>query len=229
MSTESRAKAVILLSGGLDSTTCLAMATSHGYDCYALSIDYGQRHRAELNAARKVAEHFAVKAHKIIPLDLSSIGGSALTDQNIAVPDYDGSTAIPTTYVPARNTVFFSIALGYAEVLGAKVIYTGINAVDYSHYPDCRPEYLERFQTMANYATKVGVENQPIRFTAPLLYLTKAEIIKAGVDLGVDYHMTISCYRASNEGLACGVCDSCTFRKRGFADAGLADMTLYPA
>lgn len=227
MSMTTAKKAIILLSGGLDSTTCLAIATAKGYTCYALSIDYLQRHQSELTAAKAVARFFQVKAHEIITLDLTKFGGSALTDNTIDVPDYKAHQTIPVTYVPARNTIFFSLALGYAEVIGAKTIFTGINAVDYSGYPDCRPEYLQTFQTMANYATKVGVEGFEITYHAPLLYLSKSEIIKLGHQLGVDYSMTISCYRANEKGLACGTCDSCVYRKQGFAEAELTDPTRY--
>jgi len=220
-------KAVILLSGGLDSSTCLAIANSQGYQCYALSIDYGQRHQVELQAAKNIAKYFNVKEHKIVKLDLTSIGGSALTDNTIQVQDYTGDKTIPNTYVPARNTIFFSIALGYAEVINAEAIFTGISAVDYSGYPDCRPEYLQTFQTMADYATKKAVTDASIRYLAPLLYLTKAETIQLGHRLGVDYAMTVSCYQANPQGLACGRCDSCALRKKGFADAKLVDPTRY--
>lgn len=220
-------KAVILLSGGLDSSTCLAIAKSRGYECYTLSMDYGQRHHTELNAAKNIAQYFGAKEHKVIPLDLTMIGGSALTDHNIKIKDYSGNKGIPNTYVPARNTIFFSIALGYAEVLNAESIFTGISTIDYSGYPDCRPEYLQAYQTMADYATKKSVTDNSIRYLAPLLYLTKAETIALGNSLGVDYAMTVSCYQATDEGLACGHCDSCMLRKKGFDDAGLVDPTQY--
>ena len=220
-------KAVILLSGGLDSSTCLAIAKSRNYECYTLSMNYGQRHQVELNAAQNIANYFDVKQHKVVPLDLTMIGGSALTDQNLEIKDYTGNKNIPNTYVPARNTIFFSIALGYAEVLNAEVVFTGISAIDYSGYPDCRPEYLQAYQTMADYATKKGVTDSSIRYLAPLLYLTKAETITLGHTLGVDYAMTVSCYQATGEGLACGRCDSCALRKKGFDDANLIDPTQY--
>jgi len=220
-------KAVILLSGGLDSTTCLAIAKARNYECYALSIDYAQRHHIELDAAKKIACYFNVTAHKIIPLDLTLIGGSALTDNAIQVEKYTGEKNIPKTYVPARNTIFFSIAMGYAEVLNADYVITGISAVDYSGYPDCRPAYLDAFQTMAHYATKQSIVDKTIRFLAPLIYLSKAETIKIGTQYGVDYAMTISCYQADNKGRACGECDSCMLRKKGFETAGVKDVTKY--
>ncbi len=221
-------KAVILLSGGLDSTTCLAWATSQGYTCHALSFDYGQKHNAELNAAKRIAEQFKVKQHEMINLaSLGRLGGSALTDQNIKVPDHDGSTSIPVTYVPARNTIMLSIALGWAEVLDADAIIIGVSAVDYSGYPDCRPEYIKAFADMANLATKRGVEGNPVRLETPLIRLSKAETTRLGISLGVDYSQTVSCYKATDEGLACGKCDSCYLRKKGFNDAGIADPTRY--
>jgi 7-cyano-7-deazaguanine synthase len=218
--------AVIVLSGGLDSTTALAIAKSEGYACYALSFNYMQRNKAELNAAKKITESFGIK-HFIFDLPLDKIGGSALTDMNIAVPDYVGGKEIPVTYVPARNTIFLSIALGYAEVLNADAIFLGISHVDYSGYPDCRPEYLQAFQQMANLATKAGVEGHQLQIIAPLIYLSKAETIKKGIALGVDYALTVSCYSADAEGRACGHCDSCAYRKKGFAEAGVADPTRY--
>ena len=218
--------AVILVSGGLDSATVLAQAVAEGYDCYALSFDYSQRHQVELNAARKICAQFGVREHKIIKLDLTQIGGSALTDDSIAVPEGE-SSGIPVTYVPARNTIFLSIALGWAEVLGADRIFVGVNAVDYSGYPDCRPEYISAFEAMANLATKMGVEENSIRSMTPLIDLTKAEIIQKGVALGVDYSQTVSCYQADDQGRACGRCDSCRLRKLGFADAKVADPTAY--
>ena len=221
-------KAVVLSSGGLDSTTVIAIAQSEGFDVYSLSFDYQQRHRAELTAADRVASVMGVVAHKTVELDLRTIGGSALTDDTIAVPDAEeGATGIPVTYVPARNTVFLSIALGWAEVLGASAIFIGVNAVDYSGYPDCRPEYLKAYQEMAKLATKAGVEGSPVTIRAPLIELSKAEIITRGHALGVDYGHTVSCYRATQEGLACGKCDSCSLRAKGFADAGLPDPTRY--
>lgn len=219
-------KAVVLLSGGLDSATALAIARDQGYACYALSLDYGQRHVAELNAARRVAESLGVVEHKILPMDLTAIGGSALTDASIDVPD-DGGEGIPVTYVPARNTIFLSLALGWAEVLGAQDLFVGVNAVDYSGYPDCRPEYIAAFERLANLATKAGVEGQAFHIHAPLIELTKAQIIAEGTRLGVDYGLTVSCYRADADGRACGHCDSCRFRAQGFAEAGIADPTRY--
>ena len=219
-------KAVILVSGGLDSSTVLAMAKQQGFDCYTLSFDYGQRHRSELFAAAKVSEAMQVEAHKVVSLDLGTIGGSALTDTNIDVPEYE-TTGIPVTYVPARNTVFLSIALGWAEVLGANDIFVGVNAVDYSGYPDCRPDYINAFEQMANLATKAGVEGNKLTVHAPLIDMTKGQIIQAGIKIGVDYSTTVSCYQADEEGAACGVCDSCRLRKQGFIDAGLKDPTRY--
>ncbi|MFT5711279.1 MAG: 7-cyano-7-deazaguanine synthase [Halioglobus sp.] len=219
-------RAVILVSGGLDSTTVLAMAISQGYDCYTLSFDYGQRHRAELFAAQKVSVVLGDVEHKVVHLNLDSIGGSALTDESIDVPEEE-TEGIPVTYVPARNTVFLSIALGWAEVLGAHDIFIGVNAVDYSGYPDCRPEYIAAFEAMANLATRAGVEGQPISIKTPLMDLGKGEIITAGIALGVDYSLTVSCYQATDEGLACGRCDSCRLRREGFDQAGVADPTRY--
>lgn len=221
-------KAVILLSGGLDSATVLAIARSQGFDCYAMSFEYGQRHRAELAASKKVAATLGAKEHRIMPISLGALGGSALTDGDIEVP-VDGESAedIPVTYVPARNTVFLSFALAWAEVLGARDIFIGANAVDYSGYPDCRPAFIEAFEQLANLATKAGVEGDKFAVHAPLIDLTKAEIIRTGADLGVDYGLTVSCYQADDQGLACGHCDSCLFRAQGFADAGLADPTHY--
>jgi 7-cyano-7-deazaguanine synthase len=219
-------KAVVLLSGGLDSATALACARDDGFDCYALSFHYGQRHKVELQAAARVAEALAAKQHRILHLDLGVIGGSALTDTGIAVPT-EPTSGIPVTYVPARNTVFLSYALAWAEVLGANDIYIGVNAVDYSGYPDCRPEYITAFEVMANLATKSAVEGQRLRIHTPLIHLGKADIIRLGVGRGVDYAMTISCYAADDEGRACGCCDSCRLRAKGFADAGIADPTIY--
>jgi len=217
-------KAVVLVSGGLDSVTALAIAQEQGYECFALSVDYGQRHHSELDAAKRVATAAAVPL-KTLPLDLRVIGGSALTD-DIDVPE-DGSTGIPITYVPARNTIMLSLALAYAEVLGADDIFIGVNAVDYSGYPDCRPEFIEAYQHMARLATKAGVEGGEMTVHTPMIDLTKAEIIQRGAELGVDYAMTVSCYQADGEGRACGVCDSCRIRKEGFSAAGVPDPTRY--
>ncbi len=219
-------KAVVLLSGGLDSATTLAMARAAGYECYALSFDYGQRHRCELKASDAVADYLGAVEHRTVTLDLRQFGGSALTDDAIAVPD-SGGEGIPVTYVPARNTVFLSLALAWAEVLGAHDIFIGVNAVDYSGYPDCRPEFIAAFEQMANLATKAGVEGERFTIHAPLIELSKAEIIHRGTVLGVDYGMTVSCYNPSDEGLACGRCDSCRLRAEGFAAAGVADPTRY--
>lgn len=219
-------KAVILLSGGLDSATVIAMAKADGYDCYTMSFDYGQRHRAELQAAERVARQQGVIEHKVIGLNLNGIGGSALTDSSIDVPEAP-SEGIPVTYVPARNTVFLSLALGWAEVLGARDIFIGVNAVDYSGYPDCRPEFVEAFERMANLATKAGVEGDGFRIQAPLQFLSKAQIIEAGIAQGVDYSLTVSCYQADDDGRACGKCDSCRLRSEGFAAAGISDPTRY--
>lgn len=218
--------AVILLSGGLDSATVLAMARAQGFDCYALSFRYGQRHESELNAARRVALVAGAAEHRIIPIDLAGIGGSALTDHSIPVPEAL-EVGIPVTYVPARNTIFLSYALAWAEVLGAQDIFIGVNAVDYSGYPDCRPEYIAAFEILANLATKAGVEGKHLALHTPLIHLSKAEIILQGLKLGVDYSLTVSCYQADDEGHACGVCDSCRFRMAGFSAAGVADPTRY--
>jgi 7-cyano-7-deazaguanine synthase len=220
-------KALILLSGGLDSTTCLAIAKSQGYECYALSFDYGQKNRSETNAAKKIAQHFAVKQHKVFTLPIHEFGGSALTDSNIAIPDYQGDEKIPSTYVPARNTIFLSVALAFAEVFLINNIFIGANAVDYSGYPDCRPDYFAAFTKLANLATKTGIEGNTLEIHTPLLQLTKTEIILTGIELGVDYGMTVTCYRADENGRACGECDSCTFRKEGFVKAGISDPTKY--
>jgi len=219
-------RAVVLLSGGLDSATTLAMAREQGFDCYALSFAYGQRHASELVAAERVARALGALEHKTLPLDLRAIGGSALTDDAIAVPT-EASEGIPVTYVPARNTVFLSLALGWAEVLGAYDIFIGANAVDYSGYPDCRPAFIEAFENLANLATKAGVEGHRFHIHAPLIHLSKAEIIQTGLSLGVDYGLTLSCYQADAEGRACGVCDSCRLRAAGFAQAGVPDPTRY--
>jgi len=222
--TDSRRKAVVLVSGGLDSATVLAIAQNQGYDCHALAIDYGQRHRSELEAARRVTEAAGVPL-KILPLDLRTIGGSALT-ADIEVPE-GGTTGIPVTYVPARNTILLSLALAYAEVLGAGDLFIGVNAVDYSGYPDCRPEFIAAYQAMARLATKAGVEGAETTIHAPLIDLTKAQIIRQGTTLGVDYGLTVSCYQADHEGRACGACDSCRIRREGFCAAGLPDPTSY--
>ncbi len=218
--------AVVLLSGGLDSATTLAIATDQGYRCHALSFSYGQRHSAELQSARRLAEEFSVQSHQVVPLPLDAFGGSALTDTDIPVPE-QMQAGIPVTYVPARNTIFLSIALGWAEVLGARDLFIGVNAVDYSGYPDCRPEFIEAFEQMANLATKAGVEGDGFHIHTPLIQLTKADIIRCGTDLGLDYALTVSCYQADDEGRACGRCDSCRLRANGFADAGLPDPTRY--
>ena len=219
-------KAVILLSGGLDSATVLAIAQQRGYQCYAISFDYGQRHKSELTAAKKIAEAAAVKQHLILPMALDRIGGSALTDEQIEVPVH-AQAGIPVTYVPARNTIFLSLALGWAEVLHARHIFIGVNALDYSGYPDCRPEFIDAFEKLANVATKAGVEGDSFKIDAPLLHLSKAQIIQQGVKLGIDYRNTISCYQADEQGRACGQCDSCRLRHQGFVDAGVEDQTLY--
>lgn len=218
-------RAVVLLSGGLDSATVLAIAQSQGFDCYTLSFDYGQRHSAELQAAQRLADNMGAVEHKVVAIDLRSIGGSALT-ADIDVPEQHAE-GIPVTYVPARNTVFLSIALGWAEVLAADAIFVGVNAVDYSGYPDCRPDYIKAFETMANLATKRGVEGHHLHIHAPLMRFSKAEIIQQGTQLGVDYSQTISCYQADTLGRACGRCDSCRFRQQGFKDAGINDPTAY--
>jgi len=218
--------AVILLSGGLDSATALALAQEQGYTCHALSLDYGQRHNAELGAARRIAAAAGVAQHKVIHLGLDAVGGSALTDAGIAVPDRPGE-GIPVTYVPARNTVFLALALGWAEVLGAWDLFIGVNAVDYSGYPDCRPEFIAAFERLAQLATKGGVEGGEFHVHAPLIHLSKAEIIREGIRLGVDYALTVSCYSADAEGRACGTCDACRLRAAGFREAGVADPTRY--
>lgn len=219
-------KAVVLLSGGLDSATCLAIARSEGYECYAISFEYGQRHDSELQAAQRVVDTLGAKELKTIHINMGDIGGSALTDTAIDVPE-SPTQGIPVTYVPARNTVFLSLALGWAEVLDADAIFIGVNAVDYSGYPDCRPEFIQAFEHLASLATKQGVEGRPISIQAPLLSLSKADIIKRGVQLGVDYSLTVSCYQADADGKACGRCDSCRLRQEGFQQAGIADPTRY--
>lgn len=219
-------KAIILLSGGLDSITTLAIAQQQGFTCYALSFDYGQRHNAELIAAAQIAADYQVEEHKIIKLGLGSIGGSALTDEHIAVPETQ-QEGIPVTYVPARNTIFLAFALGWAEVLKLQDIFIGVNAVDFSGYPDCRPEFIHAFQQLANLATKAGVEGSRFMIHTPLISLSKAEIIQQGLGLGVDYARTVSCYRADSKGRACGSCDACRLRRAGFLAAGIADPTRY--
>jgi len=219
-------KAVVLLSGGLDSATTLGVARQQGFACHALSMDYGQRHRAELQAARRMAAALAATEHKVIAIGLRGIGGSALTDDAIAVPEQP-SAGIPSTYVPARNTVLLALALGWAEVLGARDLFIGVNALDYSGYPDCRPEFVRAFEQLANLATKAGVEGANFRVHAPLMDLGKAEIIRLGMELGVDYGLTVSCYQADDEGRACGRCDSCRIRSVGFRQAGVPDPTRY--
>ncbi len=219
-------RAVVLLSGGLDSTTTLAIARSEGYACYGLTVDYGQRHRAELTAARAVAEAFGVRDHKLIRLDLDRIGGSALTDPGIKVPEAP-TEGIPVTYVPARNTVLLGLALAYAEVIEARDVFIGVNALDYSGYPDCRPEFIRAFEALAQVATKAGVEGARFRIHTPLIAFSKSEIIQAGARLHVDYALTVSCYQADAAGRACGLCDACRFRAQGFAAAGISDPTRY--
>lgn len=222
----SQPKAVVLLSGGLDSATTLAMARHQGFDCYALSVDYGQRHRTELDAAARVAQALGVREHRVVPIGIAQFGGSALTDPAIPVPE-SPSQGIPITYVPARNTLLLALALGWAEVLEARDIFIGVNALDYSGYPDCRPEFIAAFQTLADLATKAGVEGQRFQIHAPLIDLTKAEIIRRGTSLGLDYGLTLSCYQADEQGRACSRCDSCRLRAEGFRAAGLPDPTRY--
>ena len=219
--------AVVLLSGGLDSVTVLAHAHSLGFECHTLSFDYGQRHQVELQAAQRLATLHGAKTHRVMQMNMAAIGGSALTDPSIAVPVEGVGDTIPVTYVPARNTIFLSYALGLAEVVGAQAIFIGVNAVDYSGYPDCRPEYISAFEKMANLATKSAMEGYRIEIVTPLIDLSKAEIIQMGTQLGVDYAQTISCYQADQQGRACGVCDSCRLRRQGFVDAGLVDPTRY--
>jgi 7-cyano-7-deazaguanine synthase len=218
--------AVVLLSGGLDSATALAIAQRRGHTCYALSVAYGQRHSAELDAAARVAAALRVHEHRVMQVDLAGIGGSALTDPNIAIPEVP-TAGIPVTYVPARNTMMLALALGWAEVLGASSIYIGVNAVDYSGYPDCRPEFIAAFEALAARATRAGVEGHPLNVQAPLIAWTKAQIIRAGTQLGVDYALTVSCYQADADGRACGKCDSCRIRRDGFHAAGVPDPTRY--
>ncbi len=219
-------RAIVLLSGGLDSATVLAIARAEGYDCYAASFHYGQRHSAELGAARRIAAAMGVVEHRLMSVDWGGIGGSALTDASIAVPEAP-SEGIPITYVPARNTLFLSLALGWAEVVGAQDLFIGVNAVDYSGYPDCRPEFIAAFEALANLATKAGVEGARFQVHAPLISLSKADIIRRGRELGVDYEATVSCYQADSDGRACGRCDSCRLRREGFVAAGVEDPTRY--
>ena len=220
-------RAVILLSGGLDSATVLASARAQGYDCYTMSFDYGQRHRSELDASRRISEALGATEHKVIGINLDGIGGSALTDSSLAVPERLSQGEIPITYVPARNTVFLSLALGWAEVLQAYDIFIGVNDVDYSGYPDCRMEFIQAFERLANLATREGVEGRAFRIQAPLQSMSKAAIIQLGTQLGVDYALTVSCYQADLDGRACGVCESCQLRKQGFINAGINDSTRY--
>lgn len=221
-------KAIILFSGGLDSTTCLAIAKSQGFDCYTLSFHYGQKHQIEVERAKKLAAKYHATAHRILSLPIDQLGGSSLTDTNLMVSDYQGETdTTPNTYVPARNTIFLSFALAWGEVIGATNIFIGANHVDYSGYPDCRPDYLQAFEKMATLATTRGRAGEYFKIHAPLLQMSKAEIIQTGLTLGVDYSETISCYRANSEGAACGKCDSCAYRKKGFKEAGVIDPTLY--
>ncbi len=219
-------KAVVLLSGGLDSATCLAIARARGYQCYGLSLDYGQRHRVELDAARRVADALGAREHKVVTVDLRAIGGSALTDARMAVPEQP-TQGIPSTYVPARNTLLLALGVGWAEVLGVPDLFIGVNAVDYSGYPDCRAVFIAAFQEVARLGTRAGVEGHPTRIHTPLIDLSKAEIIQEGVRLGLDYSVTVSCYQADEAGRACGVCDSCRIRAQGFQDAGIPDPTRY--
>jgi 7-cyano-7-deazaguanine synthase len=219
-------RAVVLLSGGMDSATVLAMARAQGYACYALSVDYGQRHHAELAAAQRVARMLGAQEHRVLKIDLTVFGGSSLTDQKIAVPERP-SEGIPLTYVPARNTIMMSLALAWAEVLHAQDIFIGVNAVDYSGYPDCRPAFVEAFERMANLATKAAVEGHTLTVHAPLMSMSKAEIVRQGNKLGVDFAQTVSCYQADESGRACGVCDACRLRRAGFVDAGVDDPTMY--
>jgi len=220
-------KAVVLLSGGLDSATVLALAIRSGFECHALSVNYGQRHQAELAAATRVATALGARRHRVVDLDLQTFGGSALTDASIDVPTDGAGSGIPVTYVPARNTIFLSLALAWAEVLDAGAIFIGANAVDYSGYPDCRPEYLQAYEAMANLATRAAVEGKRLEIQAPLVRMTKAQIIQAGIEAGVDFSLTVSCYQADDAGGACGVCDACRIRRAGFAAAGIKDPTRY--
>ena len=221
-------KAIVLISGGLDSYTALAIAKDQGFDCYAISFDYGQRHIAEIEASKRVAKSLGVKNHKIFKIDIGQFGGSALTNMQIDIPDFKDSDEIPITYVPARNTVFLSIAAAWGEVIGAYHLFMGANIYDYSGYPDCRPEYMQAFSKVLELGTKVGVgKGQKFKIHTPLINLNKAQIIETGLKLGLDYHMTVSCYQADKNGHACGTCDSCVFRKRGFRELGIEDQTIY--
>ena len=220
-------KAIVLLSGGLDSTTVLAIAKAHNFECYALSFDYGQKQRSELESAKTIANQSKVAEHRIMKISLADIGGSALTDDKIDVPKYSESDEIPVTYVPARNTIFLSFALAWAEVIDCQKIYIGVNALDYSGYPDCRPEFIKAFEDMANLATKQSVEGDKIEIKTPLISMTKAEIIQKGLSLGVDYSQTVSCYLANSNGKACGECDACVLRINGFNNANIKDPTFY--
>lgn len=226
MTTQRGSRAVVLLSGGVDSSTCLAIAREQGYKCTALSFDYGQRAISELAAARRVAAALGVENHRVIKLDIGALGGSALTDQSLAVPEQE-TAGIPITYVPARNTIFLSFGLALAEVSEANTLFIGVNALDYSGYPDCRPEFIQAFQAMANLATRAAIEGEPLVIETPLIAMSKAQILRLGTDLGLDYGLTVSCYQADTEGRACGRCDSCRFRRKGFLDAGLEDPTRY--
>ena len=223
---DSGARAVVLLSGGLDSSTALAWTLEQGFGCYALTVAYGQRHQSELDAAARIARALAVREHRVMQVDLAGIGGSALTDWSIALPETPAA-GIPVSYVPARNTLLLALALGWAEVLGARDLVIGVNAVDYSGYPDCRPEFIRAFEALAALATKAGVEGARFRVHAPLIQMSKAEIIRTGAALGVDYALTVSCYQADAQGLACGRCDSCRLRRQGFEAAGMPDPTRY--
>lgn len=225
--TQPERKAVVLLSGGLDSATVLALALRDGFECHALSVDYGQRHQAELAAAKRVAEALGARQHRVIALNLQAFGGSALTDLSLDVPTDGAARSIPITYVPARNTIFLSLALAWAEVLDAHALFIGANAVDYSGYPDCRPEYLQAFQAMANLATRAAVEGAALAIHAPLVRMTKAQIVLAGLDAGVDFSLTVSCYQADHTGSACGICDACRIRRAGFVAARIEDPTRY--
>ena len=224
---DNRPKAVVLLSGGLDSSTVLAMAIAEGYACYCISFEYGQKQVAEISFAKQMAQKLGAKEHRTVRVDIGAFGGSALTDADIDVPVGDTAEGIPITYVPARNTVFLSYALGFAEVLQAHDIFIGVNAVDYSGYPDCRPEFIAAFEAMANLATRIGVEGKPVKIRTPLIDLPKGDIIKMGIELGVDYSNTVSCYQLDSLGNACGECDSCQIRIAGFKQAGIADPTRY--
>lgn len=227
MANEVANKAVVLLSGGLDSATCLAIAKQSGFDCHCMSVNYGQRHAAELAAAARVATNLGAAEHRVVHLDIGQFGGSALTDATITVPTSGVAPGIPVTYVPARNTIMLSLALGWAEILGAQDIFVGVNAVDYSGYPDCRPAFIQAFETLANLATKAGVEGHPLSLHAPLINLSKADIIRRGTSLGVDYAQTVSCYQADDTGSACGLCDACRLRREGFIQADIPDPTKY--